>query len=75
LRIAKTCSTAVNARPERQKKRLKLVRAIMQMTRIDEWCLEAETAKEARQVFASGLGNRCHLGDCIHAEVDRSLDE
>jgi hypothetical protein len=40
----------------------------------EEWCVEAETAEEARQLLALGEGHRCHLGDRLHAEV-QELDE
>jgi hypothetical protein len=57
------------------KKKLKLFHATMHVTRTEEWCVEAETAEEARQLLANGGGHRCHLGDPIHVEVDIVLDE
>jgi hypothetical protein len=57
------------------RKKLKPFHATMQVTRIEEWCVEAETAEEARQLLAAGGGHRCHLGDPIHVEVDIVLDE
>ena len=44
------------------------------VTRAEEWCVEAETAEEARELLAQGCGHRCHLGDRLHAEV-QELDE
>jgi hypothetical protein len=57
------------------KNKLKLFHATMQVTRFEEWCVEAENAEEARELLASGVGHRCHLGDCLHVEVDRMLDD
>jgi hypothetical protein len=57
------------------KKKLKLFHATMHVTRNEEWCVEAETAEEARHLLAAGGGHRCHLGDPIHVEVDLVLDE
>jgi hypothetical protein len=47
----------------------------MQVTRNEEWCVEAETAEQARRLLAAGGGHRCHLGDPIHVEVALVLDE
>jgi len=44
--------------------------ATMHVTRIEEWCVEADTAEEARELLLSGGGHRSHIGGCIHAEVD-----
>ena len=48
--------------------------ATMLVTRNEEWCVEAESAEEARQLLASGEGHKCHGGDCIHVEVRDLLD-
>jgi hypothetical protein len=47
----------------------------MQVTRLEEWCVEAETADEARELLTSGAGHRCNLGDCLNVELDQMLDE
>jgi hypothetical protein len=52
----------------------KMFHATVLVTRAEEWCVEAETAEEARQQLALGEGHRCHLGDCLHAEV-QEVDE
>jgi hypothetical protein len=57
------------------KNKLKLFHATMQVTRLEEWCVEAENPEEARELLASGAGHRCHLGECLHVEVDRMLDD
>ena len=57
------------------KQKIKMFHATMQVTRLEEWCVEAETAEEARRLFAAGVGHRCHPGDCLNVELDRMLDE
>jgi hypothetical protein len=44
------------------------------VTRAEEWCVEAETAEEAPELLAAGLGHRCHLGDRVHLEVQAVED-
>lgn len=53
----------------RQKHKRKLFHASVQVTRIEEWCVEAETEEEARALLAGGAGERCAIGDCVHVEV------
>ena len=43
--------------------------ATMLVTRLEEWCVEASSAAEARELFDAGAGYRCHLGECVHVEV------
>ena len=45
--------------------------ATMHVTRAEQWCVEAETADEARALLAAGEGHRCDAGDCLHAELVR----
>jgi hypothetical protein len=52
----------------------KMFHATMMVTRTEEWCVEADSAEEARQLLASGEGHKCHGGDCIHVEVRDLLD-
>jgi hypothetical protein len=51
------------------KKKLKTFHAAMQVTRLEEWCVEAETPEEAKAFFASGVGHRCSPGESLHAEL------
>ena len=37
--------------------------------------VEAQSAEEARALFAAGEGHRCHLGDCLHVEMDQLYDD
>ena len=50
---------------------LQMFHATVLVTRAEEWCVEAETAEEARELLAQGQGHRCHLGDRLHAEVQQ----
>jgi hypothetical protein len=56
------------------KSKLKMFHATMQVTRLEEWCVEADTAEEARELLGRGQGQRCHIGDCVHAQVEQLLD-
>ena len=61
---------AVAALKQKPEPARKTFHATMVVTRTEEWCVEAESAEEARQLLAAGMGYRCHLGDCLHVEVD-----
>jgi hypothetical protein len=41
------------------------------ITRVEEWCVEAGSAEQARKLLAAGSGYRCHIGDCVNVEVER----
>jgi hypothetical protein len=58
-----------------RKTKLKTYHATMLVTRAEEWCVEAESAEEARALLAAGEGHRCHLGDCLHVEMESLLDD
>jgi hypothetical protein len=47
----------------------------MVVTRLEEWCVEAETAEQARALLAAGAGHRCTPGESIQAEIDTLLDD
>lgn len=51
------------------KRKRKLFYATVQVTRVEDWCVEAESAEEARGLLAKGEGERFRLGDCVHLEV------
>jgi hypothetical protein len=53
----------------RPKHRRKLFHASVHVTRIEDWCVEAESEEEARALLASGAGERCGIGDCVYIEV------
>jgi hypothetical protein len=52
----------------------KTFHATMVVTRLEEWCVEAETLEEARALLAAGKGYRCHLGECLHMELEAMED-
>jgi hypothetical protein len=54
--------------------RLKTFHATMVVTRLEEWCVDAESAEEAKAFLAAGQGHRCHLGDCLQVQLERIDD-
>jgi hypothetical protein len=56
-------------------KKQKLFHATVHVTRIEQWCVEADTPEEARALLASGKGHRCTPGDSMQAEVQELLDD
>jgi hypothetical protein len=58
----------------KEKARLKTFYATMVVTRLEDWCVEAETPEEAKALLAAGQGHRCRLGDCVHVELDALED-
>ena len=58
----------------KEKTRLKTFHATMAVTRMEEWCVDAETPEEAKALLAAGEGHRCHLGDCLHIELGEMED-
>jgi hypothetical protein len=54
--------------------RLKTFHATMAVTRLEEWCVDANTPEEAKALIAAGQGHRCHLGDCVHVELQQIED-
>jgi len=56
------------------KKKLRTFHASVQVTRIEDWCVEAETEREARDLLVSGQGERLAIGDCVHLEVAEVSD-
>jgi hypothetical protein len=56
------------------KPRLRMFHATVQITRVEEWCIEAETPEEARELLATGGGYRVHIGDCVNLEVESVED-
>ena len=53
----------------------RLFHARMVVTRVEEWCVEAATAEEARALFASGAGHRCTPGESIQVELEGLIDD
>jgi hypothetical protein len=57
------------------KTRTRLFHARMLVTRLEEWCVEAESADEARELLAAGAGHRCAPGESVAVEFEHLLDE
>jgi hypothetical protein len=57
------------------KTQTQLFHARMAVTRLEEWCVEAATAEEARELLAAGAGHRCTPGESIAVEFERLLEE
>jgi hypothetical protein len=62
---------AVAALKQTFEPQLKTFHAKMLVTRAEEWCVEAESAEEARDLLAAGQGHCCHLGERLQFEVER----
>jgi hypothetical protein len=56
------------------KVKTRMFHATMQVTRLEEWCVEAQTPAEARALLSSGAGHRCTPGECLHVEFDSLID-
>ena len=54
--------------------KLKTFHALMHVVRIEEWCVEARSAEEARTLLAAGQGHRCHSGECLHVDLKSLLE-
>jgi hypothetical protein len=57
-----------------EKPALKTFHATMAVTRLEEWCVDAETVEEAKALLAAGQGHRWRLGDCLHMELEEMED-
>jgi hypothetical protein len=51
--------------------RLKRFYAVMHVTRVEEWSIEAENIEAARELLSSGVGDQCGIGERIHAEIEQ----
>ena len=69
LRAPRTLSEAA---PE---PKTRLFHARMLVTRVEEWCVEAQTPEQARALLAAGAGYRCTPGESIQVEVDSLLED
>jgi hypothetical protein len=47
----------------------------MLVTRVEEWCVEAETLEQARALLDAGAGYRCTPGESIQVEIESLLDD
>lgn len=51
------------------KKKVQTYHATMHVTRLEEWCVDAESAEEAEALLAAGQGHRCTPGDTMMVEI------
>jgi hypothetical protein len=56
------------------KRKTRVFHATVQVTRTEEWFVEAETAEEARTLIESGGGHRSQVGECAHFEISKLSD-
>lgn len=64
-------------KPERtpsSKHRRKVFHALVLVTRVEEWFVEADNADEARALFATGEGHHSAPGERVHVEIERLLE-
>jgi hypothetical protein len=57
------------------KKKTKMFHASMKVTRLEEWCVEAETPDQARALLESGAGHRLCIGECLDVELEQLLED
>jgi hypothetical protein len=57
------------------KPKLRTFYATLQVTRVEEWCVEAESAEQARLLLEEGQGYRCRMGERVHTEIQHVADE
>jgi hypothetical protein len=67
--------SAQSALRRASKVKTRLFHARMLVTRLEEWCVEAESSEEARILLAAGLGERCTPGESVQVELDSVLDD
>ena len=51
------------------KKKLRTFYATMQVTRLEQWSIEAESPAAAKALLVTGTGHRCTQGECLHVEL------
>ncbi len=53
----------------------RLFHARMVVTRVEEWCVEADDAGGSEALLAAGAGHRCTPGESIQVELEQLIDE
>jgi hypothetical protein len=53
------------------RRKLKTFHATVQVTRVEEWFVEADSEEAARATLQNGGGHRVTAGECVHFEIDR----
>jgi len=75
IRISDAVTMPAEPPQRASKAKTRRFHATMLVTRLEEWCVEAETSEEARLLLAGGVGERCTPGESIQVEIDSILDE
>jgi hypothetical protein len=58
-----------------QQPKLRTFHATMLVTRVEQWWIEAASAEEARELFASGQGHHAALGERVQVELSVMSDD
>ena len=58
-----------------QRPKLRTFHATMLVTRVEQWWVEAASAEEAQELFASGQGHHAALGERVHVELGVMSDD
>ena len=59
----------------RQQPELRTFHATMLVTRVEQWWVEAASAEEAQELFASGQGHHAAVGERVHIELGVMSDD
>ena len=52
-----------------ERPQLRTFYATMLVTRVEQWWVEAASAEEAQELFASGQGHHASIGERVHVEL------
>jgi hypothetical protein len=75
LRVPRAGSCPAPAPEPAPETKTRLFHARMLVTRVEEWCVEAETEEQARALLAAGVGHRNTPGESVQVEIDSLLDD
>jgi len=67
--------TAAALKRQSQQPKLRTFHATMLVTRVEQWWVEAESAEEAQELFASGQGHHAAVGERVHVELGTMSDD
>ena len=62
---------ALKLQPKFEKK---MYHATVHVTRVEDWCVKADSVAEARKLLEAGEGHRMGVGACVNIEVERVED-
>jgi hypothetical protein len=55
--------------PTRTREKLRTYHATTLVTRAEEWCVDAASPEEPRELLAAGQGHRCHIGEVLDVHL------